>query len=167
MGSIGTGNTSANRLTEAIKAYTAVGGQYQSRYPFTPEKKDLLYTAMSNNEYTTTTDIYRKIDLTEAQRDQMFNQLYNQEEIPVDFNSLQSFTKERTRAFSYGGSQQQYVIYRIPAGTKINGSDIADRSIYSIEQEVLLGKNNFIAKYEDLKWTSTGNMIITLRRKGS
>ena len=86
----------------------------------------------------------------------------------MNFNSLQSFTKERQRAFTYGSddrSKTESILYKIPKGTKINGDDIQSRSIYEIEKEVLLGRNNFQANYSDLEWTSTNHMILTLRRK--
>lgn len=152
-------------LTDAILAYTAQGGQYASKYPFSSEMNRQLLEATSNNEITLSQDIYRKIDVSESKRDEIFNSLLDSNNWDFDSNTLQSFTKERTRAFSYGGSQQQYILLRIPAGTKVNGLDIASKSLYPQEQEILLGKNKLSGSYDDLQWTSSGNMIITLRRR--
>lgn len=164
MGGRGSGGVrNRNSLTEAIQAYTAKGGELSSKHPFTREKRDLLFKEMSDNTYVTTKDIYRKIDLTQSQYEAFFNELYEKGEKSVDFNELQSFTENRTRAFSYGGTQQQYILYKIPKGTSVHGDNISDRSVYSIEQEVLLGANNFTAKYSELDWTSSNNMIVTLK----
>ena len=54
MGSVGGGNKNTNSaLTEAIQAYTAIGGEKASKYPYTADKAKLLLEAMSNNEYVT------------------------------------------------------------------------------------------------------------------
>lgn len=160
MGSVGI----SNNLDKAIKGYTAKGGQMASKYPFTSEMNKQLLEATSNNIITLQHDIYRKIDLSESEYNKVFNELY--ETGSWDFNSdkLQSFTEERTRAFSYGGTSQNYILLKIPAGTKVNGMNISTKSIYPEEKEVLLGRNKLVGKYSDIDWTSSNNMIITLRR---
>lgn len=160
MGSVG-----SSKLTEAIKAYTAQGGQLAAKYPFTPDKKELLLRKISDNEFITTKDIYRKIDLSEKDRNDLFSKLYDDEEIEVKFNTFQSFTKDEVRAQVYGGKQLQYIIYKIPKGTKVRGMDIQSKSVYPEEQEILLGKgNSFISRYSELGW-KRGNMVLTLRNK--
>lgn len=150
-------------LNEAILAYTAQGGQYASRYPYTSELHMYLLNVMSSSTYVTQEDIYRKIDLPEADYTAIFDELYDKGTIPISFGDLQSFTKERSRAFSYGGSHLDYVIFKIPKGTEVHGEDISDRSIYPVEKEVLLGKNSFKSDYDRLEWTSNNHMILVLR----
>lgn len=160
----GRGASSNSKLDDAIKSYTAKGGQMSSQFPMTDDKFNTLKNYVDKNNYTTTTDIYRKVDLSESSYNDLFNRLYNNGEIDVPLNGLNSFTKQRERANSYGGTQPEYVIYKIPKGTTIKGADISQRSIYPEEKEVLLGKNKFKAKYNDISWTSSDRMIITLRK---
>lgn len=158
-------SNSDNSIIEAIQAYTAQGGQYAVDYPYTHEKQHLLYDAMCKSKYTTKTAIYRKVDLPRSSYEAMANELFENGKLDIEFDSLTSFTEEKTRAFTYGGHYLDYVIFRIPEGTTVNGDNISDRSIYPIEKEVLLGKNKFITYYDDLKWTSTDYMILTLKNR--
>lgn len=153
----------ASSLDKAIQGYTAQGGELASKYPFTSEMRNELFEYTSNNSIITTEDLYRKIDLSSADYNKIFNSLYENDTYDFDFNQLQSFTSERSRAFSYGGKSQDYAILKIPKGTKINGADISKKSVYPQEKETLLGKNNFVADYSTLSWTSDNHMELTLR----
>lgn len=149
-------------LEESIKGYTAQGGQFASKYPFMLSMKNMLYSMASNNRMTLQSDIWRKIDLEESDISVIFNTLYEDDEYVVEFNSLQSFTEDRQRAFTFGGTHLQYIIYKIPKGTQVNGLNIQQESIYPEEREVILGKNRFKAYYSEIEWTSSDNMILTL-----
>ena len=154
---------SDNDIDAAIKGYTAQGGQYASKYPFTPLFNSLLYKYVSETEYVTHCNLYRKFDLSEKDKSDFFNKLYRDDSIEVSFDRLTSFTKDKHRAFTYGGGiYLDYILFIIPPDVTIHGDDISDRSIYPEEEEVLLGKNKFIAYYSELQWTHSNNMIITL-----
>lgn len=159
------GGGSGKALDDAIKAYTAQGGQYASDYPMTMEKRQLLQKEIDSSTMTTKEDIYRKVDITEADRDDLFYSLYNNDSTDINLKGLNSFTKEKVRANTYGGTQMSSVTYVIPKGTKIKAKDISAQSIYPQEQEVLVGTNSFKANYSELSFSRSGNMIITLRPK--
>jgi hypothetical protein len=152
-------DTKPKQIVDAIKAWTAKGGEQASKYPFTSEKKKALQNYVDNNNYTTQKDIYRKISVTYDEKEKMFYNIYDNAVVDQNFDGLNSFTEDRTRAFSYGGSKQETVLFKIPKGTKVKGANIQKESIYD-EQEILLGKNTFTASYNDLEWMQNGNVLV-------
>lgn len=150
-------------LIDSIHGYTAMGGEQAKNFPFTSSMRNNLYKAASENTLETTTNVYRKIDLSSLEYQKLFDKIYENGTIDVDFDKLQSFTKDKKRAFTFGGTSQDYILYKIPAGTKINGIDIQNYSIYPEEQEILLGENKFTTSYDDIDWTSDNHLILTLR----
>lgn len=149
------------QLADAIKAYSAKGGQYASKYPFSAEKKSLLEKELSNSNYKTSQEIYRGINVSEKQWEEMFYKMYDGKDLEVNLSGLQSFTKERSRAFGYGSGGQK-IIYRVEKGTTLHGQDISDRSIYPEEKEVLLANNKMKATYKDIEFMDNGTVILTI-----
>ena len=122
-----------------------------------------LYKYVSDNIITLNTNIYRKIDLSRADYESIFNALYDTGSYELEFNKLQSFSKNKHRVFTFGGAKQDYIIVQINAGVSVHGLDISNISVYPQEAEVLLGKNKFTAYYDDIDWTTDNHLILCVK----
>lgn len=147
-------------IVAAIKGYTAMGGELSAKYPYNIDMQTALYDYVSDNTLTLTTNIYRKIDLSRADYESIFNELYDTGSFELEFTRLQSFSKNKHRVFTFGGAKQDYIIVQINSGVTVHGLDISSISVYPQEAEVLLGRNKFTVYYDDIDWTSDTHLIL-------
>lgn len=127
-------------LDGAIKAYTAKGGILASKFTFTTDKQNLLIKTIEKSKHTG--DLYRGMWFSEKQWDKVSEILLKDGEL-YDFGlPIVSFTKDKTRASSYGSGGDVFVKFHLIG--KCTGLDIAEESIYPEEKEVLVsGKSKF------------------------
>lgn len=126
-------------LSDAIKAYTAKGGQMESVYPTKPEDYDILKNAIKNSVITLDKDIYRGVYFKSKDWEDYFYRWYDGEKVPFKFHAFNSFTYDKNRVFSYGNGGDFAIRLIIPKGTTLHAIDIQDESIYPEEEEVLVG----------------------------
>lgn len=126
-------------LSDAIKAYTAKGGQMASVYPTEPEDYNILKNAINNSVITLDKDIYRGVYFKSKDWEDYFYRWYDGEKVPFKFYAFNSFTYDKHRVFSYGNGGDFAIRLIIPKGTTLHAIDIQDESIYPEEEEVLVG----------------------------
>ena len=131
---------------DAIKGWSAKGGQYESKYHFNAEDRKIL-DKMANENTEESVGLFSKIDMTEGEINKLFDRWYNGDEVEVSFNRFQPFTENYTRSLTFGGKTGESIVYEIPQGIKINAINISKESIYPEELEHLVGtKNKFVIK---------------------
>ena len=131
---------------DAIKGWSAKGGQYESKYHFNAEDRKIL-DKMANENTEESVGLFSKIDMTEDEINKLFDKWYNDEEVEVSFDRFQPFTENYTRSLTFGGKTGESIVYEIPQGIKINAINISKESIYPEELEHLVGtKNKFVIK---------------------
>ncbi len=151
--------TSDIDISDAIKAYTAKGGELASKFPFTRDKQMLLMKVVEKSNYTG--DLYRGMYFSEKQWDSTYEILLNDGSV-WDFNlPLISFTKDKHRASSYGKGGQIFVKFHLSG--KCTGLDITNDSIYPEEKEVIVsGKNKFKVINSDMP--RMGSFVINIKQ---
>lgn len=145
-------------LEDSIKAYTAKGGNMATKFPFTSDKQKLLIKTIKKSKYTG--DLYRGMWFSEKQWDKVYEIFFNEGSI-WDFNlPLISFTKDKTRASSYGGGGDVFVKFHLNG--KCTGLDISSLSIYPEEKEVIVsGENKFKIINSDMP--RPGSFLINIK----
>lgn len=126
-------------LSDAIRAYTARGGQMASVYPTESEDNTLLRKAIKNNTITLDKNIYRGIDLSDNEWNNYFYRWYDGEKVPFKMHTFNSFSYDKTRTFGYGGWKDFHVTLVISKGTTVHAIDLQEDTIYPEEDEVLVG----------------------------
>ena len=161
----GSGKKFTQAEIKAIKGYSAAGGGLSSEYPYSKEDVEILEN-LANNSSETSPELWRKVSVSEAEKTKTFEEWYGEDkEIEVNFDRFQSFTEDRVRAHTFGGSETETILYRIPKGEKILGVNISGQSVYSEEKEHLVGSaNKFKVASMEIDG-STSALIITLTQR--
>jgi hypothetical protein len=143
---------------EAIKAYSAKGGELASKFPFSLKKQDTLIKEIDKSSYKG--DLYRGVCVSEKQWD-ILSETLLQDGSVYDFNlPIISFTKDKHRAASYGKGGDVFIKFHLIG--KCTGLDITDLSLYKEEQEVLVsGKKKFKVVNSDMP--RYASFIITIK----
>jgi GNAT superfamily N-acetyltransferase len=122
---------SAEGLT-ALKAYTASGGNAEGQYRGTSRGRADFHNWLKSGLYKGAT-VYRGLGFTDAEWDAQYERYTTPGEV-IQFDDPQSFTKNRTRASSYGSGPIQVRLYT----NTLVGRDISKQSHYPEEEEVLM-----------------------------
>lgn len=151
-----------NSLKDAIKAYTAKGGQYATKYPYTAEKRSELSKALNSNIIRLDKELYRGIDFSESEWERIFNEWYGGKEVKMRMLDINSFTTNKTRSYAYGGTGTHATLI-LRKGETVHGLDIGKHSIYKEEEVLVSGIDDFII--DDIQFKSNGSPLIFLKRK--
>lgn len=116
----------------ALKAYTASGGDAEGQYRGTARGRADFQRWLKSGLYNGNT-VYRGLGFTDADWDAKYKQYTTPGEV-IRFDEPQSFTKNRTRASSYGSGPVQVRLYT----NSLVGRDISKHSHYPEEEEVLM-----------------------------
>jgi hypothetical protein len=123
----------------SIKAYTSIGGQGASKFPFTISHKNTLIKAISKNKKIIA---YRGYAVSEKEWERKFESGYTEiGNINIE-PGLKSFSLDKNRRGSYSSGEQS-VFLKIELNKYL---PILEKSIYPEEQEILT---------YDLKWKVT------------
>lgn len=123
------------KIKNAIKAWTAMGGPESQFYTMTSEKRKILEQfALEAPKYNRTS--YRGVGFTEKE----WNKIWEHWTIPgniITNKALSSYTKDIHRAYIYGPGEVKVILHLDSA----SGVDISSYSLYPEEEEILLRKN--------------------------
>lgn len=146
----------------SIKAYTAMGGELERKFPLKSTSMKVINKVI-NNSTISSPELFRKIDITEKEHQSLWDRWYEDERINVTFNTFQSFTTDKVRSSTYGGYGERSIVYKIPKGTTIQGMGISNISVYPEENEYLVGSDNeFVVT--DWDWDSSGKSVLTIEK---
>lgn len=131
---------------DAIKAWTAKGGEHASKFPITTEKLNKLDSWLESAPMVSV-KLERGIALSKAKWEQIWERWTTKDSI-ITFDERSSFTKDvgSGRSLGYSGGE---VTIKFTTKGPTKGRDLKGLGIYDQEQEVLVPKNS---KFKVLKW---------------
>lgn len=116
---------------QALKAYTASGGQDAGKYKNTAKGREDLNNWLKSGTYKG--EIWRGVGFSEEQWAEVYEEYITPGKI-IMLPKISSFTKDRARASAYGSGFSQ-IRLRVD---KVTGRDISALSHYPEENEILV-----------------------------
>jgi hypothetical protein len=128
-------------VINAIKGYSAIGGNMSYKFPFRKTESEILKKYLSQIKKQKKIIAWRGIGVSEKEWDNLFykEKITEKNSIIKNNNKIESFTLDKIRAAGYGSGEIR-VIFEAELNSYLK---IKEYSIYPIEDEVLIYNKKF------------------------